>query len=87
MIKIAASLYVLSQPFSGAALPSPEAAEEVAIIAQAGVATGQIGLRLVILPHAPGVSAAVPNAAASRPAPYRRDVLKQGQSTVIIYYQ
>ena len=86
MIGIAAGLYMLSQPLAAAA-PSGPLTDDVGIIEPAGVATGEIRLRIVIAPHSVHAAAAVPRSERTRPAPYRRDVLRQGRSTVIMYYQ
>ena len=86
MIGIAAGLYILSQPLAAAA-PSEPLTDDVAIIEYAGVATGEIRLRLVIAPHSSAAGAAAARRESARSAPYRRDVLRQSQSTVIVYYQ
>ena len=86
MIGIAAGLYMLSQPLAAAA-PSGPLTDDVAIIEHAGVATGEIRLRIVIAPHSSAAGAAAARRNSAQSAPYRRDVLRQGQSTVVIYYQ
>ena len=86
MIKVAASLYLLSQPVASVANVCEAPRADEAAIVFVGQATGQLNIRLTIAPHGSATVVGPSGPSTTATSPYRRSIQRSAHSTLVVTY-